>query len=127
MCMSKRVDLVVHVGGSYVDDVESADLRRRLCEELLAVDVDDVRPLDASAPPPGAKGGAAIVVGALAVSLAPVVMPRLIDVLASWLGRQHPEVEVEIGGQKLRAPVTRAQRNAIVAVFLEQAAGSDKQ
>lgn len=124
--MGGRLDLVVNVGGLDVDDVESAELSRSLRDELLAGDFDEVRPVPAGAPPAGAKAAEAIALGALMVSLAPATVGRLMEVVVSWLRRQPSSVEVEIGGHKLSSPVTREQRDAIVAAFLAQAAGPEQ-
>jgi hypothetical protein len=119
--MTGTLDLVVHVGGSDVDDGEAADLARALRAELLTLDVENVEPLAGGAPPPGVKAGEAITIGALLLSLAPAVIGQAIDAALSWLRRQPADIEVDIGGHKLRANVTRAQRDAIVAAFLDQA------
>jgi hypothetical protein len=123
--MNDRIDLVVHVGGVDINDEESAELSRHLSAELLSVDIDEIRPVDAGAPPPGAKAGAAVAIGSVLVSLAPAMVERVIDVVASWLRRQSVDVEIEIGGQKLKGSVTRAQRDALVVAFLDRVSGSE--
>src|SRR5215813_3979213 len=62
--MNSIVDLVVQVGGEDVDEADAADLSRVLREELLSLDVESVRPVDAGDVPPGAKSGGAIEIGA---------------------------------------------------------------
>jgi hypothetical protein len=123
--MDEIVGLVVQVGGDDVDEVDAADLSRALREELLSLDVESVRPVAAGDVPPGAKSGGAIEVGAMLLSLAPAIVGRAVDVVLSWLRRQPIDVEVEIGGYKLRGTVTRQQRDAIVAAFLQQAGASE--
>ena len=44
----------------------------------------------------------------------------LVDVATSWLKRQPFDVEVEIGGQRFKGPVTPAQRDLLVAAIATQ-------
>ncbi|HET8683046.1 MAG TPA: hypothetical protein VFM54_14435 [Micromonosporaceae bacterium] len=104
-----------------MSDAESAELSRNLRMELLTLDVDQVRPVDGGAPPAGAKAGEAVAFGSLLVSMAPTLLEPFIDVVVSWLRRQHVEVEVEIGGQRLKGSVTRKQRDQLVTAFLDHA------
>lgn len=121
------MDLLLRVGGVDVDDAESAALSHSLRVELLAIEVDDVRQVEGGAPPPGAKAAGAVAFGSLLISLAPGLLERVIDVVVSWLRRQPVYVEVEIGGQTLKASVTREQRDRLVAAFLDRAARSRRQ
>ncbi|MEV4352332.1 hypothetical protein AB0J83_48380 [Actinoplanes sp. NPDC049596] len=93
-------------------------LSQNLREALLRTGVDDVRPASAGAAPPGTRSGEALAIGALVVTLAPTVVETLMTVLASWLSRQPAEVEIDIDGRRFRGPVTRAQRDALVAHYL---------
>lgn len=118
--MSDFEQLRIVVSSDALDADARAELARNLRGELLNVDVEDVRP-DASGPPPaGAKSGEVIAVGALIVSLAPSLVPTVVDIVASWLKRQPSDIEVEVDGQRLTGRVTSQQRDAIVAAYLSR-------
>jgi hypothetical protein len=71
-------------------DAEEADrLRRQLRSELRELDVDDVRSVPGSAPPPGAKGDAASVMEWLVtLSAGGGVFATVVATLKDWLGRR---------------------------------------
>jgi hypothetical protein len=123
--MSTIVVLVLAVDGADLNTDERADLARQLRGELLALDIVAVQPVSAGPLPPGAKAGEAIAFGALAVSLAPEIMTRLLDVVTSWLRRQRSHIYVEIDGQHLQGQVSREQRDAIVAAYLSRVASKE--
>jgi hypothetical protein len=119
--------LRIVVSSDALDDDARAGLARNLRSDLLNVDVEDVRP-DVSGPPPtSAKSGEAIAVGALIVSLAPSLVPTVVDIVASWLKRQPSDIEVEVDGQRLTGRVTPRQRDAIVAAYLSRIAPKKSQ
>jgi hypothetical protein len=62
-------------------------------------------------------------VGALLVTVAPVLIGGVVDVVVSWLRRQPDTVEVVISGQQFRGRVTRDQRDALVAAVINETAG----
>ncbi|GAA0798468.1 hypothetical protein [Spirilliplanes yamanashiensis] len=99
-----------------------ADLARLLRAELLETDADDVRFVTEGPVPEGVKAAEALAIGAMLVAAAPEVLPAVIDTILSWLKRQPRDVEVEIDGDRFRGPVTRAQRDQLVAAFLDRAA-----
>ncbi|MCY1139374.1 hypothetical protein OWR29_15345 [Actinoplanes sp. Pm04-4] len=100
------------------DDEGLTELTKDLQKVVLdESDVDDVRPASAGPVPVGGKSGEVVAVGALVVTLAPIVLEGLVSVLASWLSRQPSDVEIEVDGQRFKGRVTRAQRDALVAAF----------
>ncbi|MFC3384457.1 hypothetical protein [Couchioplanes azureus] len=102
-------------------DAERAGERaRQLRTAILATDVDEARPASGGPAPAGAKSGEVLAVGALAVTLAPVVLESLMGVVASWLSRQPDDIELEIDGQRFRGHVTKAQRDELVAAYLRR-------
>jgi hypothetical protein len=113
-----KIDVRVVVPGADAESVQDLvlDLRRA----ILDTDIDDVRPATADAIPAGAKSGAALAVGALVVTLAPTVVEGLMTVVSSWLSRQARDVEIEVDGHRLRGPVTRRQRDELVAAYLRR-------
>jgi hypothetical protein len=96
------------------------ELVRNLGEAIQAVDVDEVRPGTAGLVPAGGKSGEVLAVGALVVTLAPTVIDALMAVLSSWLSRQPRDVAVEIDGQRFSGPVSRSQRDQLVAAYLRR-------
>jgi hypothetical protein len=120
-------DLVLRVGGADVDDFELTEMAAGLRRDLLALDVDDVRPLADGRLPEGAKSGTAITLGALVVSTSPAVVGGVIAIVSSWLSRQPKHIEVEIEGQKLSGAVTAAQRDAIVQAYLAKAGRTERE
>jgi hypothetical protein len=101
---------------------ELQELRNLLRDELLRLPVDDVLPASGGPAPDGAKAVEALAVGALVVSLGQSsgLFRAVVDTIASWLKRQTIEVEVVVGDQRLKAPVTAAQREALVTAFVER-------
>ncbi len=112
------MDVRVAVPGADPESVQ--DLAFDLRRAILDTDVDDVRPATTDATPAGAKSGAALTVGVLVVTLAPTVVEGLMTVVSSWLSRQPRDVEIEVDGQRLRVPVTRQQRDELVAAYLRR-------
>jgi hypothetical protein len=113
-----KIDVRVVVPGADVESVQGLALELR--RAILDADVDDVRPAIADATPAGAKSGAALAVGALVVTLAPTVVEGLMAVVSSWLSRQPRDVEIDVDGHRLRGPVTRRQRDELVAAYLRR-------
>jgi hypothetical protein len=126
-CMSGWPDLRLMVRSSELEPSRLAELTRNLRAELLRIDIEDVRPATVVPAPAGAKAGEAIAVGALVVSLTPVVVTAVIDVVASWLRRQATDIEVEIDGSRLKGEVTRQQRDALVAAYLDRVKAESQQ
>ena len=108
------------MSGPDLTDDELAYAAQALRSELLDLEVDDVRAPDGGDPGPGAKSGALAAVGVMLVSAAPAVIPAVIDVALGWLRRQPLDVHLEIDGQILTARVTRKQRDALVAAYLQR-------
>ncbi|MEU8661428.1 hypothetical protein [Actinoplanes philippinensis] len=115
---SATIGVRVFSSDADIDDVH--ELTHNLREALLDTDVDDVRQDTAGPAAVGAKSGEALAVGALVVTLAPVVADHLMQVISSWLSRQADEVEVEVDGQRFRGRVTRAQREQLVSAYLRR-------
>jgi hypothetical protein len=125
--MSDLADLRLRVASAELASSEVAELTRNLRAELLRLEVDDVRTVSAGSAPAGAKAGELIEVGALVVSLVPVLATAVVEVVASWLRRQPSDIEVDIDGYRLKGQVTREQRDTLVAAFLARAVGSAQQ
>jgi hypothetical protein len=110
-------------GPADTDAQETDELAHSLREELLTADsIDDVRPATAGPAPAGTKAGEALQVGALAVSVAPVALQGVIDVVRHWSSRRPVrKVSVTIGDDTLTLEgATAAQQEQLVAAFLDR-------
>ncbi|MCI3276615.1 hypothetical protein [Streptomyces cylindrosporus] len=119
--MADRMRLVLSSGDEL--DVEELDsLTGQLRKRLLELDVDDVKvERSDAAPPPGAKPGELITVGALAVTLAPAVFRPALRVVEAWL-RNRPvrTVKVEVDGRILElGQASPEEQRLLVEAFLE--------
>ncbi|MFF4355943.1 hypothetical protein [Streptomyces sp. NPDC001604] len=109
-------------GGDELDGEELDALTRQLRKRLLELDVDDVKvERSDAAPPPGAKPGELISVGALAVSLAPAVFRPALRVVETWLqNRPARTVKVEVDGRTLElGQASPEEQRLLVEAFLE--------
>ncbi|MDA2803365.1 effector-associated constant component EACC1 [Nocardiopsis suaedae] len=99
-----------------------------LREELDHLDVDDVRPLSAGPPPPGARGDWASDASGLAVIAAKSagVLPSVIETVRAWRlrARPRPSVRLEIDGDVLEiSEATDHQAARAVDLFLQRHGG----
>ena len=87
--MSDNIELTVIVkpGDADADEIDRAT--RRLREELQELPIDSVSLASAGELPAGAKAADAIALGALTLSMAPVVVPALLDFLKGWMARKE--------------------------------------
>ncbi|MGW2718980.1 hypothetical protein [Streptomyces sp. NPDC001492] len=119
--MADRMRLVLS-GGEELDVEELDSLTRQLRKRLLELDVDDVRvERSDAAPPPGAKPGGLITVGALAVTLAPAVFRPALRVVETWLqNRPVRTVKIEVDGRTLElGQASPEEQRLLVEAFLE--------
>jgi hypothetical protein len=86
--MPDTIELTVEVGQGDVDPEELDCATRRLRAELQELPIESAS-LVAAEKPTGTKAGEAVTLGALAISLAPVVVPALVDFLKSWIARKE--------------------------------------
>jgi hypothetical protein len=125
--MAGVAELMLQVHPTGDDDVgELLDLTSMLRAELLALDVTDVRPVEATTAPEGSKG-LGDVAGWLAVQLGSIdVLRATVDLIRGWVGRTHRQVEVRIGDDILKVSgVSSAEQEKIIDAWLARhAAGS---
>lgn len=86
--MADNIELTLLVGHRDDDPDELDSATRRLRAELQELPIESAS-LVAAEKPAGTKAGDAITLGALAVSLAPVVVPAFVDFLKSWMARKE--------------------------------------
>ena len=87
--------LIVALSVEGDDPVELDELTRQLREEVNELDVDSVEQVSAGPAPGGTKAVDMAVLGQLAVTLAPTLVPSLFDLLKSWVERK-PSTPVKI-------------------------------
>jgi hypothetical protein len=91
------------VGTQDTDEEELAYLAGLLRREMLELDVEDVRlGRSATEPPLLAKSGEAVAVGALVVTVAPLLLRQVLKLIDTWL-RNRPlrTVKVELDGRSI--------------------------
>jgi hypothetical protein len=116
---TERMRLVL-AGGQDSDQEELDQLTAQLRERLLELDVDDVEPVRSGDVPDGAKPVDAIAVGALAVTLAPIALRSVLDLVRTWIeNRPVRTVSVSLGEDSLDLEaVSSADQQRIVDAFL---------
>jgi hypothetical protein len=87
--------------GAESDQEELAQLGQRLRRDIQNLDVEAVEFVRDGAAPAGAKGDP-LTMASLAVTLAPVVLKPLFDMLQNWTARHNNStVTIEMGSDKL--------------------------
>ena len=88
-------------GGTESDQEELAQLGQRLRRDIQELDVEAVEFVREGAAPAGAKGDP-LTMASLAVTLAPIVLKPLFDMLQNWTARHNNStVTIEMGSDKL--------------------------
>lgn len=112
------------------DDAGTGDMEQLsglLREELLQLDVEQVRPAPGGAAPPGSRGIDAAAVGALLVTLTPTVelLRAVLGTVSAWLGRSRTarSVELTVGETTLKlTSASQQEQDRLVDEFLRAAA-----
>jgi len=124
--VSRLSEIIVTIqpdAGADAEDLER--LSTRLREDLRELDVESIETPDTGPAPAGAKGNA-LAIGSLAVTLAPIVIPAVINLLQSWLNRhEHAGLTLENkNGEKLSITgnPTREQQEVIASWLSRQQA-----
>jgi membrane-associated two-gene conflict system component 1 (EACC1) len=112
------------VGTGDTDEEELAYLAGLLRQELLELDVEDVRVARSAAEPPRlAKSGEAIAVGALVVTAAPLLLRQVLKLIDTWL-RNRPlrTVKVELDGRSIElSHASREDQQRLIDLFVDAA------
>ena len=93
-------ELVIELSLEGGDTAELDELTRQLREEVEELNVDSVKQVSAGAAPEGTKAVDFTVIGQMAVTLAPSIVPPLFDLLKSWVQRKPSTpvtVKVRVG------------------------------
>lgn len=80
-----RLDLEISAEDATIGELD--ELARRLLAELRETDVESAELVAGGPAPAGAKSAEAITAGAIALSVLPAAMPKLIDFIQSWVMR----------------------------------------
>ncbi|WP_432120142.1 hypothetical protein [Streptomyces sp. bgisy032] len=108
------------------DAEQIAELTGYLREELLDLDVDDVRTAPGGEPPPGARAVDVTQIGALLVTLgsSATALNQVITVVRSWLGRRHdthPSLHLKMGDDVLEvSEATDDQVSEAFRIFVQR-------
>jgi hypothetical protein len=121
-------EMLVAVQEEDADNGELDRLAAMLRNELLGLDVDDVRRAPSGQPPPpGTRGVDVAAVGALVVSLAPTaeMLSRVLSTVRAWL-RRGPSgrvVEIAIGEATLKITnASESEQSRLIDEFVHAAA-----
>lgn len=116
---TERMRLVL-TGRQDGDREELDELTHRLRERLLELDVDDVEPIRSGDVPDGAKPVDAIAVGALAVTMAPIALRSVLDLVRTWIeNRPVRTVSISLGEDSLELEaVSSADQQRLIDAFL---------
>lgn len=88
-------------GGAESDEEEVAVMGQRLRRDIQQLDVDAVEFVRGGTAPAGAKGDV-ITLASLAVTLAPVALKSLFDLLQGWIMRHDKAtVTIEVGSERV--------------------------
>lgn len=90
--------------GPELDTEELLELTRRLQDELLELDIDEIAFDSGGDAPAGAKGVELLAFGTLAIrfALSSTVLRSVVDTTAAWLGRQQARtVKLTLDGDTL--------------------------
>jgi hypothetical protein len=94
--VANDLNLVLHLTVPGADPERLDRATARLRSELRDLPMANVGPVVSSSAPAGAKSGAeTMALGAILVSLAPTVIPPLLDLLKGWMNR-NPGVATKI-------------------------------
>ena len=116
-----NVQLTLLVRPQDADLEELDETTRQLRTELQQLPVDAVSLAAGPAPAVGAKVGDPVTLGALTLSLAPIVIPAVLEFLKSWMGRKEGRsvvIRAKVGDStteiEIKAPISQAEISALV-------------
>lgn len=112
-----RVELVLDPQADAAE-IEARTLQLR--EELLDLEIDDVRQPSVGRPPEGAKGGEVVLLGALVVTAGREAVKAVVQAVGAWLSRNRVRsIKVQIDGDTLElSAASKEEQLELVEVFL---------
>lgn len=115
------VTLVLDAGTERpVEDLDA--MTRQLRTEIEELGVESVR-LATAAAPPGTKSMEAVTIGALAVTVLPAVLPRLIEFLQAWTLRskdQMVKIKASVGDRTVDVEYPAGASEAVVRELIQK-------
>lgn len=94
------INLSLQISAGEADRETLDRLTRDLRNELLDLDVESVELAAGGSAPQGSKGAEALSIGALAISVFPALIPKLVDFLQSWsLRGENRKVNIKVQAQ----------------------------
>jgi hypothetical protein len=121
-----RIQLQVQVGlEGDADPAEFDEATSLLRQELLDLNVDEVKRPSAGSPPPGTRGAETVALGTLLVTASREIVAAAVRVVASWLARRPSRtVKLAIDGDSIELTDVRAedQRRLLEAFLARHAA-----
>lgn len=115
----RQMKLVLE-GGPDSDQEELATLTLQLREQLLGLEVDQVELSRLGAAPTGAKPGEVIALGGLAVTMAPIALQSVLQLLETWIGsRPVRTVSITIGEDSLELQaISSTDQQQVIDAFV---------
>jgi hypothetical protein len=101
----KTARMTLQIDAGEDSDAEELDrLTRQLQAEIQELDVESVELVKDQTAPEGTKTIDAVTLGALAVAVLPTVVPKLIDLLQSWIMRgegRAVKIKTQVGDRSV--------------------------
>jgi hypothetical protein len=101
----KAANLTLQINAGENADADELDrLTRQLLTEIKELEVESVELAKDETAPAGTKSIDAVTLGALAVAVLPTVVPKLIDLLQSWLMRgegRAVKIKTQVGDRSV--------------------------
>lgn len=91
--LEKPINLTLQINpGEDYDPIELDRLTRQLLSEIEELDVQSAELVKTDEVPDGAKSGEMVTLGALVVTVLPIIAPKIVDLLQSWSMRAESRV-----------------------------------
>jgi hypothetical protein len=112
-----HLNVVVAEVENELDAEQQAELTRSLMRRLREFDIESVTPVAGESAPEGAKGDP-VTVGALALVIAPILLPHLCQFLQNWIGKDRKVILEASNGAKIEfTPDRRYTENDILQLM----------
>jgi hypothetical protein len=121
--MPDNIELTLLVSASDADPDALDRATRHLRAELQDLPIDSASLATAGELPVGAKAGDAVALGALTLSLAPVVVPALIDFLKGWMARTEGRtvvIRTRLGDATTEVEIKAPLSESAIAALVER-------
>jgi hypothetical protein len=116
------LEIETDIAGADAAELDRASARLR--QELLLLDIDDVRRVHEGAPPPGARAVDIVALGALLVNLGPTAgaLNSVLHALKDWVGRSSDrKVVIKIDDDQIElSNATAEQQQVLINSFLSR-------